>query len=77
MRKKSLSSLSSSENLEILSKMSSDSSENWLIGKNKSTSQSNLMDSIEKSCTSLPRKLNSSQHFKGKNLTPLKQPASK
>ena len=75
MRNKSLSSLSSSENLEIPSKMSSDSSENWLIGKNKSTSRSNLMDSIEKSCASLPRKLNSSQHFKGKNLTPLKQPA--
>ncbi|XP_057381259.1 uncharacterized protein LOC130703827 isoform X1 [Daphnia carinata] len=48
MKKKSLSSLSSSENLEIPSK-SPDSSENWLIGTNKSASQNSMVDIVEKS----------------------------
>lgn len=46
MKKKSLSSLSSSENLDIPSK-SPDSSENWLIGTNKSVSSHSLLTSSE------------------------------
>lgn len=55
MKKKSLSSLSSSENLEIPSK-SPDSSENWLIGKNKSASQNSMVDHVENPSDSLNMK---------------------
>lgn len=77
MKKKSLSSLSSSENLELPSK-SPDSSENWLIGNNKSVSQiGSLVDNNEKSSVSLREKEPSIQHVEEKNVTPVefKQPA--
>ena len=68
MKKKSLSSLSSSENLELPSK-SPDSSENWLIGNNKSVSQiGSLIDNTGKSSVSLREKERSFQHVEEKNV---------